>query len=181
MTAGIALTELIELFSPSAQEEGREHRPPWTWSALTAGERDTQARLIDDWVETYNRVLATEKSEIVPPCWRQHPGLATELAIQVWHTYAVHHHAAATVTAAADYYSRHLPGFRKRVPTYLGEAASDCLAGRHPGDWHQPIETVLDNYTQGITTDADTDALHRLGDLHNGFGPPPSISGLGVR
>lgn len=162
-----SVEELVELLSPPDKKEGRTHRPPWTWHTLDADERATLAELVNNWVETYNRTLATSVRELVPPCWHQHEGLAAELPVMLWHWYEVHRGQATRVGAAAEFYTRHLPGFRGRVAGYLGEAAEDCRTGRHPSDWRQAIDSLIAAWPQSTPGDE----VDLLAELHCGFGP----------
>lgn len=143
-------------------------RPPWTWSALCHRERTALARMIDVWVDTYNYVHATSPSDLIPPCWRHHPGLATELAVQVWLWYNAHIHPQATPLIAGDYYLRHLPGFRSRINQMLGASPPECRRGEHPTTWRSDTETHLAAYTTPFDSAVD-DHVHQLGELHFGF------------
>lgn len=159
---------LLELFEHDPKSE-QPARFPWTWSALTAAEAAALARLVETYVSTYNRVLATTVAEIVPPCWRRHEGLATELAVQVWLYYTVHHHAKATPTAAAEFYGRHLPGFRGRVDKHLGRSPIECRRGEHPETCDKDIDELLAHYEQQGSASEDGTAIEQLGELHFGF------------
>lgn len=162
--------ELITHLFPPGPKDKRYHRPPWTWHALEPAERATLDELVDNWVHTYNRTLTTAVAELVPPCWRQHQGLATELPVILWHWYAVHRSQNAQVTAASEFYARILPGFRGRVEKYLGDAAEDCRSGRHPDhpeNWRQALDKVIDGWPP-MAADDEPDVL---AELHCGFGP----------
>lgn len=159
--------------TPDTPDERR--RPPWTWPALDRTERAGLARMIDIWVDSYNRVHATSEDDLLPPCWRQHPGLATELAVQVWHWYAIHTDPRATVAAAAEFYGRHLPGFRGRVDHMLGRSPGECRSGQHPSSWRKDVDdarAVHIAYPHDAARD-DADVV-LLGALHFGF---PHLSG----
>lgn len=161
--------ELIGLLQPPGPKEQRDHRPPWTWHALDPSERATLEDLVHNWVATYNRTLATSVKELVPPCWLQHKGLAVELPVMVWHWFSVHRSSAAQVSAAGEFYARHLPAFRGRVAGYLGDSAEDCRAGNHPQDWRGELETVIGKWQDSSSGDAD--AVELLAELHCGFAP----------
>lgn len=144
-------------------------RLPWSWAALGPDEAAALARLVDVYVASYNHTLATAVSEIVPPCWRKHPALAQELAVQVWLYYTAHHHPQATPAAAAEFYGRHLPGFRARVATLLGRSPIECRQGHHPPSWRKELDEQLAEYEQRAEDEQDATDLDRLGDLHFGF------------
>jgi hypothetical protein len=159
---------LLALFDqPTISDDPR--RPPWTWSVLHTDERIALGRMIDVWVDTFNHVHATDPTDLVPPCWRRHPGLATELAVQVWLWYTAHIHPQTTPLIAGDYYLRHLPGFRGRLGHLLGSSPPECRRGQHPSTWRIDTDRQLAAYTMTTTESADDDYVERLGELHFGF------------
>lgn len=163
----MSFTNLTSLLHPPGQKEERVHRPPWTWHSLDQAERGDLEQLVDNWVSTYNRTLATSVRETVPPCWRHHPGLAAELPVMIWHWFFVHRGQTAQVTSAAEFYARHLPAFRGRVESYLGEAAEDCRAGNHPEDFRRELDMLIDKWPDPVS---DAEAVDVLAALHCGFG-----------
>jgi hypothetical protein len=121
-------------------------------------------------VQTYNHVFATTEEEIVPPCWRRHPGLAHELAVQMWLYYAVYLHPKANPAAAAEFHGRHLPSFRARVDKLLGRSPIDCRKGEHLENWRKEIDTVLGDYENGAGEPGRDDSdVELLRSLHFGF------------
>jgi hypothetical protein len=169
---------LLNLYNASPTED-EPRRPPWTWSALNAGERAALARMIDVWVDTYNDVHATRPTDLLPPCWRHHRGLAAELAVQVWLWYAAHIHPHTTPLIAGEYYLRHLPGFRTRVDHLLGASPSECRRGEHPDSWRHDTDSQLAAYTTMPPDPDDDRRVDQLGDLHFGF--PHLINGTQQR
>lgn len=106
--------------------------PPWTWANLTADDAAWLDGALDEFVDTYNRVLAMKVDEVIPRCWRRHPALAQELPVQYWGWWAAHVDQAATVQTAQDYYGRNLPAFQDRLRTrLLGGGAVGCRKGAH--------------------------------------------------
>lgn len=172
-TTGFDLADLELLLArydtPASASQPR--RPPWTWTALERSERAALARLIDVFVSTYNQVHAITEGELVPPCWRRHPGLAAELAVQVWLWYYAHlDPKAASPALASDYYGRHLPGFRARLDRLLGVSPGECRRGEHPQTWRKDADQRLATYHQLPThPDRDEHDVDLLGDLHFGF------------
>lgn len=161
------LDRLLVLFNTPATGK-LPRRPPWTWSALTRDERGALARMIDVWVDTYNHVHAVAFPELIPACWRRHPGLASELAVQVWVWYTAHIHPQTTPLIAGDYYLRHLPGFRARVDRLLGASPAECRRGDHPDTWRGDADTHLATYAT-YTADTDDDRVDLFGQMHFGF------------
>lgn len=163
------LALLLERYdTPASENEPR--RPPWTWAALNHDERLALARMIDVWVETYNYIHAITPNELIPPCWRHHPALATELAVQIWLWYVAHMDARTTPLIAGDYYLRHLPGFRDRVDRLLGVSPGECRRGEHPTTWRHDTDQHIAAYSsQSQTQDSNTELIELLGYLHFGF------------
>lgn len=164
---------LLALFNTAGDSE-QPRRAPWTWSVLDPRERAALARMIDVWVDTYNHVHATTLTDLIPPCWRRHPGLATELAVHVWLWYAAHIHPKTTPLIAGDYYLRHLPGFRTRLDHMLGASPPECRRGEHPHTWRSDTDTRRAAYTATQPKPNDDDYLDPLGELHFGFPVAPS-------
>jgi hypothetical protein len=159
---------LLDLFNEPGTGE-RLRRPPWTWSALHRDERAALARMIDVWVDTYNYVHATHPTDLVPHCWRHHPGLAAELAVQVWLWYAAHLHPDTTPLIAGEYYLRHLPGFRSRLNHLLGTSPPECRRGEHPDSWRIDTDTQLAAYATMPARTNEGDNVDRFGEFHFGF------------
>lgn len=160
---------LLERYEAAAGED-EPRRPPWTWAALDRAERAALARMVDVFVSTYNHVHAVKDNELVPPCWRRHPALAAELAVQVWLWYFAHMDPKASPAVAGDYYGRHLPGFRSRVDRLLGVSPGECRQGEHPDTWRKEAEQLLAKY-DGLPSDPDQNEqdVDLLGALHFGF------------
>lgn len=163
------LALLLERYdTPASDNEPR--RPPWTWPALNHQERLALARMIDTWAETYNYIHAITPNELIPPCWREHPALATELAVQLWLWYTAHMDPRTTPLIAGDYYLRHLPGFRSRLDRLLGTSPGECRRDEHPTTWRRDTDQQLAAYSQRPhTSGAGNDRIELLGELHFGF------------
>jgi hypothetical protein len=138
------LALLVDLYA--APTDSNPPRRPWSWVALTRTEQTALARMIDVWVHSYNQVYAITPAELIPPCWRQHPALAAELAVQLWLWYFAHLDRKATPMIAGEYYLRHLPGFRTRLDRLLGISPGECRRDEHPHTWRQDTDTQLDDY-----------------------------------
>jgi hypothetical protein len=167
----LADLELLLARYDTPTDTTQARRPPWTWTALDPAERAALARLIDVFVHSYNQVHAITEDELIPPCWRRHPGLAAELAVQVWLWYSVHLDPhTASPTLAAEYYLRHLPGFRHRLNRLLGISPGECRRGQHPASWRTDADQRLATYPQTPTDpDRDEHDVEALGALDFGF------------
>lgn len=149
---------------------GGPRRPPWTWPALDETERAALARMIDVWADTYNHVHAITPTELIPPCWRLHPALASELAIQLWLWYFVHLDPAATPVLADEYHLRRLPAFRSRLDRLLGASPGECRRGEHPPSWRRDADQQLASYDNPSSQHGSgTEHVEFLGDLHFAF------------
>jgi len=82
-----------------------------------------------------------------PACWRQHPALTQELAVQYHGWGYIHRRPDATALEALDYYTRTLPSFRQRVGDLLAPDASKCRMGRHP----EPVPVLADAIDRAAT------------------------------
>lgn len=161
---------LLARYELPGEKSEEQFRPPWTWAALTTEEAAALGRLCDTYAATYNRVYVVDRSEIVPPCWRQHLGLAHDLAVQVWHYYAAHLHTKATPNMAGDFHQRYLPAFRNRVEGWLGRNPSECQRGAHVTNWRKEIADRLDEQHQASqNSSTDQDSVDTLAALHFGF------------
>lgn len=172
MEPGFSEEDLVVLLAryddPGNEQSPR--RPPWTWSALTPAEAGAMARLVDVYVETYNHVHAVTEDDVIAPCWRLHPGLATELAVQVWLYYAAHLDTKATPMLAADFYGRHLPGFRSRIDRLLGRSPGECRAGQHRDTWRKGAEEMIGKQANpGANVVGGEQEIALLNGMHAGF------------
>jgi hypothetical protein len=160
---------LLALYEQDAKP-GRPRRPPWTWPALHQTERAALARMIDVWSDTYNHVHAITPTELIPPCWRRHPALASELAVQVWLWYFVHLDPAATPQHADEYHLRRLPAFRSRLDRILGASPGECRRGEHPASWRTDTDKQIAAYLDDSTDRRDPSVdISLLGELHFAF------------
>jgi hypothetical protein len=148
------------------REPGYLRRAPWTWAALDTTQAGALARMVQQWVDDYNRVHAVTEKEIIPPCWPHHHGLAHELAALVWLHHHVHHEATATPPLIADYHSRYLPAFRTRLDRLLGRDPASCRTGQHPATWRAPADDHLARY---VASQSNSSALDELTARHFGF------------
>lgn len=106
--------------------------PPWAWVNLTADQAELLDAALEEFVETYNRIHAGTVEEVIPACWRLHPPMAQEMPVAYWAWWAAHADPKSTVTAALEYYNRHLPGFQARIrERLLGKGAVSCRKGNH--------------------------------------------------
>ena len=107
-------------------------RPPWTWANLTAEETEWLDLALDNFVDAYNDTHAVRLEEVIPPCWRKHPGLLEEMPVQLWAWWAPHLDEVSTPLTVLEYHNRHLPLFQARLQgNLLGRAAASCRKGRH--------------------------------------------------
>jgi len=149
---------------------GQQRRPPWNWSALTAQERIILVEAVDEWVDTFNTVVAVREDDLIPPCWSEHADLADELAVLLWLRYGAYLHRDATPVRAADYRMRFLPSFRSRLDNMLGISPRECRLGRHPHSWRADADDLLTENRGPARLSEDVAVLcERLGHVRYGF------------
>lgn len=107
-------------------------RPPWTWASLTSDETEWIDAALEHFVNAYNHTHVTQLEDVIPPCWRLHPGLSQELPVQLWAWWAAHLDEQSPILAALEYYDRHMPSFQYRLRSVLlGKGAVNCRKGSH--------------------------------------------------
>lgn len=170
------LSPLYENLHPPGSPKDRPDRlPPWTWPERTREDEARLAGVVGAWVESWNAVYVVKPDDVIPPCWDQHPWLATELAVMALHWYAVHHDRQATITAAAEFYARYLPAFRDRLPAMLGRNPGGCRRGSHSSTWRKDADEILDERSTSPSKH-DAGAITALATHTFGFSPlPPAV------
>ena len=89
-------------------------------------------------------------------------GLIHELAVMTWLWYSAHRDPTATAERAGEFYLRHLPGFRSRLPQTLGRSPVECRKGHHPSTWRRDADQSASEWA------ADPDgADHHLADINH--------------
>ncbi|WP_406690302.1 hypothetical protein REH65_31010 [Saccharopolyspora sp. ID03-671] len=132
------------VFTPPAAAEDRQHRtdghsPQWT---------------LDNFVAWYNATyvgLTGGPAKPIPECWREHPGLAMEIATLAYSWRRANVGATANVRDAQYWHHTSRPGFAAR----LGEwTHSHCMDGRH-----RPAGAAArpDRFTQATSGPATAD------------------------
>ncbi|ALG06368.1 hypothetical protein [Kibdelosporangium phytohabitans] len=143
-------------------------RWPWTWSAMTPDQAAALDTVVERWISTYNKVWAHTEAEIVPACWRQHPGLAIDTTVMTWGYYFAHHDPRATPLVAVQYHHQALVHFRSAVERWLGEEPRKCRTGQHPDSWRAGPESLID-LMSGNTKTVHNEPHMPLRELHFGF------------
>lgn len=106
-------------------------RHPWVWAQLNTTEAETLAGLLDAFVHYYNLSYVTDRSELIPGCWRGHPRLIHELPVLYWQWVITHQHPQADVFLCGGFYEKTLPGFQSRLDSLIGMGATMCRKGEH--------------------------------------------------
>jgi hypothetical protein len=161
----LATAKIMAMYWPDKPTSTRQ--PAWTWSALTDTDRSALDVMVTDWAAHYNQVYAVREQDAIPPCWRQHPWLAQELAVMVFLWWSAHRDPTATPERAAEFYLRHLPGFRARLAGMLGRSPTECQQGLHPETWRRDLDTTITDWPPQHCTDPD--AVEVLGAADFGF------------
>lgn len=94
----------------------------WCWRSLGPGAQEELWAQLKDWVSWLRHRYPLAKK--IPPCWPDHPELVEELTALwlAWH--AAYEQRDASLTAAADWHDRWLPGVLHRLEH--GIFAVDC-------------------------------------------------------
>ncbi len=99
----------------------------WSLWGVPPGDRPAHLAWLVEWVDWLNDVYAAYPGQRIPPCWRQHPGLAAEL-LTLNHTWRTAFLDARSPEAAQTWHDYQLPALQGRFTHYLH---SDCPAGQH--------------------------------------------------
>jgi hypothetical protein len=118
---------------PAVTNEQNANEPAaWAWSSpSTADENDPQA-VVDNFVAFYNLTYVGvdgSKAKPIPPCWRDHPGLAMEVAnlAYTWRTANLGN--TANARDAQHWHHQWRPGFTDRLIREW--VHTDCLDSQH--------------------------------------------------
>lgn len=155
-------------------------RADWPWSFDSLNDEDLAGDLADvlvDWVTDYNETWVVTDTQLIPSCWPVHPALAREIAV-LYSAWAVAFHSPTTTSPdhAVSWLERTLPGFHRRMETWLGTEPSACRAGKHPSSWNDAAEKVTraveaadrtrqrlrDEYVARLATSRSQPRPHRL-------------------
>lgn len=106
--------------------------PPWVPVAPEPAPEDDTAAVVDNFVAFYNQNyvgVAGGRATAIPPCWRQHPGLAAEVASLAYTWRAANMGPAANICDAQQWLHQWRPGFTDRMTRDW--LPLDCLDGLH--------------------------------------------------
>lgn len=109
------------IFSPPAAAEDRQHRkdghdPSWTLQNFVA------------WLNITYVGLPGGPAQPIPDCWREHPGLAMEIASLAYSWRRANIGTTANVRDAQYWHDTWRPGFAGRLADWVHP---HCLDGRH--------------------------------------------------
>lgn len=140
-----ALTEIVGMLAAKVMRAGRDApnldqqneedpwRPAeWVWSAPALDETADPETTVESFVAFYNRTyvgLDGGKAKPIPPCWRQHPGLAMEVATLAYTWLTANIGPTANVRDAQNWHHQWRPVFADRLTRDWAHA--DCLDGHH--------------------------------------------------
>jgi hypothetical protein len=124
--------------SRAHSDTGEGHEPAaWVWfSPPTAAEDDPKATdprvTVDTFIAWYNITyvgVEGSRARSIPDCWRQHPGLAMEIATLAHSWQAANIGPAANPREAQYWHHQWRPGFTDRLTREW--IHTDCLDGEH--------------------------------------------------
>lgn len=125
------LSARVEAVSPSAPAGDDE---PAAWAVSSPQPCDDPNSTVEGFVAFYNTTYVGSggKAGPIPACWRDHPGLAMEVATLAHSWRAANLGRAAAVRDAQQWHHLWRPGFADRLARdWLN---TDCLDGLHHGN-----------------------------------------------
>jgi hypothetical protein len=115
---------------------------PWAWAGPTMqdGVQATDNEVVvERFIAFYNQTyvgLEGRKAKPIPPCWRQHPGLAMEITTLAYTWLSANLGATADVRDAQTWHHQWRPAFTDRLASDW--VSSDCLDGLHTNTVRSP-------------------------------------------
>ena len=139
---------------PADEDQGGEPAEPatWIWYPPPAAPEDDPAAngaprtTVENFVTWYNNTyvgFTGSRSQAIPDCWRQHAGLAMEIATLTYSWRAANIGESATIREAQYWHHAIRPAFAERLQRDW--VLSDCLDGQHRADGSGPRP---DRFTQ---------------------------------
>lgn len=132
---------------PSAEQDDPAAPAAWVWFNPPAaaedepdGDQDPRVT-VENFVTWYNQTFVGidgSRSKPIPPCWRQHPGLAMEVATLAYNWRSANIGPSASVREAQYWLHQWRPGFAERLTRDW--VYPDCLDGAHRGGGAQSRE-----------------------------------------
>ena len=114
-------------------EEQENHDPVvWVWFTPPTGAEDDPRIAVDNFVAWYNMTyvgIEGSRAKPIPDCWRQHPGLAMEVANLAYSWRAANLGETASPREAQYWHHQARPGFTDRLTREW--AHTECLDGEH--------------------------------------------------
>ena len=143
-----ALTEIVGMLAARSPQPGNGRTAPafgqrgdvwdpapWVWKSPyppNKGDAAEPQSVVENFVEFYNDTyvgLAGSKAKPIPSCWRDHPGLAMEVATLAHAWLAANLGASADIRDAQAWHHQLRPAFMDRLARdWVG---SDCFDGLH--------------------------------------------------
>lgn len=114
---------------------------PWSWLELPADEAEVLMELLARFVEDFNLRYAWSPKHLVPACWPAHGALVEELTTLWWSRYCAFDAPGAKIGDAMNWHDKWLPGFLKRMTTWLDGTEQDCRAGQHSKSEQWPAQS----------------------------------------
>ncbi|SHG73837.1 hypothetical protein SAMN05444320_11338 [Streptoalloteichus hindustanus] len=112
-------------------QRGRVDPAPWCWFQPPELAEDPRAALAA-WVDFHNATYVGAPGGAaqhpIPACWREHPGLAAEVATLAAYWRHSNIGQSAHPGNAQYWHDRYRPGFTARIPDYVHRS---CLDGDH--------------------------------------------------
>lgn len=116
---------------------------PWAVGTLTADQRAELEDRLAEFVAFLNATYAVAEAEVLPPCWRAHPGLVHELAALWAEWVEATQTLGATAERALRWHQRSLAELHRRLPGLLGRGNEVCTGRAHRAAWRAGAQALL--------------------------------------
>ncbi|GAB4083272.1 hypothetical protein GCU67_20650 [Modestobacter muralis] len=116
---------------------------PWSLDSLTETQREELAGLLVAFVDHLNTDYAVSVTDLVLPCWPQHPRLVHDLASLYSGWVDIHQTLVASPERGMYWHDRWLPNFQQRLKTlHFGKAPDACTPNGHKTGWNAAAEQL---------------------------------------
>ncbi len=114
------------------QEQDNHDPAAWVWFTPPAAAEDDPGITVDNFVAWYNVTyvgVEGSRAKFIPDCWRQHPGLAIEVANLAYSWRAANIGPSASPREAQYWHHQWRPGFTDRLTREW--VHTDCIDNEH--------------------------------------------------
>lgn len=114
------------LIALTDEESSVDGPPPWDLGALPEELSNPVLDWLDEVCRWLNTTYAWQPQHVIPPCWKDHQGLAYGVAAFAFARSDAYAEAGSTIVWHEQY-----DRFLTRMNASLGKAGAECRVGRH--------------------------------------------------